>query len=82
MSDLDSKLAALSVEIKELHPEYKILKKNYEEVKKNIDKEIEYIIKSKIKAPDTFYENLRRQVINLYVEKERIAADINGTKKC
>ena len=81
MSDLDSKMAALSVEIKEPHPEYKILKKNYEEVKKNIDKEIEYIIKSKIKAPDTFYENLRRQVINLYVEKERIAADINGTKK-
>lgn len=81
LSDLDSKMAALSVEIKEPHPEYKILKKNYEEIKRNIDKEIESIIKSKIKTPDTFYENLRRQVINLYVEKERIAADINGTKK-
>lgn len=81
MSDIDSKVAALSIEIKGPHPEYKILKKNYEEVKKNIDKEIECIIKSKIKAPDTFYENLRRQVINLYVEKERIEADIDGTKK-
>jgi len=79
--DIETKIAALMVEIKEPHPEYMTLKKNYEEIKKNIDKEIEIIIKSQIKAPDTFYENLRRQLITLYVDREGIKAVIQGTKK-
>ncbi len=79
--DAEAKMAALRVEIKEAHPEYMTLKKNYEEIKKNIDKEIEIIIKSQIKEPDTFYENLRRQSITLYVDKEGIKATIRGTRK-
>lgn len=78
--DIEAKIATLGIEIKEPHPEYIALKKNYNEVKKNIDKEIERIINSQIKAPDTFYENLRRQLINLYVDKERIEAGIEATK--
>lgn len=81
MVDMEAKMASLRVEIKEAHPDYIILKKNYEETKKNMEKEIENIIKSQIKASDTFYENLRRQLISLYVDKEKIEANIKGTKK-
>jgi uncharacterized protein involved in exopolysaccharide biosynthesis len=79
--DIEAKIASLGVEIKEAHPDYMTLKKNYEEVKKNIAKEMEIIIKSQIKAPDTFYENLRRQLINLYVDREGIKASIQVNKK-
>lgn len=79
--DIEAKMATLRVEIKEPHPEYMTLKGNYEEIKKNIDKEIEIIIKSQVKAPDTFYENLRRQLISLSIEKEGIEANIRGTRQ-
>lgn len=79
--DIEAKRASLGVEIKEAHPEYMTLKKNYEEVKKNIAKEMEIIIKSQIKAPDTFYENLRRQLVNLYVDREGIKVSIRENKK-
>ncbi|MCF6158408.1 MAG: hypothetical protein E3K32_07515 [wastewater metagenome] len=79
--DLEAKKASLRVEIKETHPEYMILQENYEKVKKNIDKEVENIIKSQIKAPDTFYENLRRQLVNLYINNEKTEANIRGVKK-
>ncbi|MBE7445610.1 MAG: hypothetical protein HS132_10325 [Planctomycetia bacterium] len=79
--DIESKMAALRVEIKETHPDYMILKENYEEVAKNINKEIEVVIKSQVKAPDTFYENLRRQATILYVDGEGIKAAIRGNKK-
>ena len=79
--DIEAKMASLRVEIKESHPEYIILKRNYEEVKKSVNKEIENILESQIKAPDTFCESLRRQLINLYVEKEGIEANISGTEK-
>lgn len=79
--DIEAKMAALRLEIKETHPEYMVLKENYEEITKNINKEIEIIIKSQIKAPDTFYENLRRQLISLYVDGEGIKAAIRGIKK-
>lgn len=79
--DIEAKMATLRVEIKEAHPEYMTLKGNYDEIKKNIDKEIEIIIKSQVKAPDTFYENLRRQLINLSIEKEGIEANIKGIRR-
>lgn len=79
--DMESKMASLRMEIKESHPEYVALKGNYDEIKKNIDKEIEMIIKSQVKAPDTFYENLRRQLISLAIEKEGIEANMTCTRK-
>jgi uncharacterized protein involved in exopolysaccharide biosynthesis len=79
--DIEAKMAALRVEIKETHPDYIVLKENYEEIIKNINKEIEIIIKSQVKAPDTFYENLRRQLISLYVDGEGTKAAIRGIKK-
>ncbi len=79
--DIDAKMATLRAELKEIHPDYVISKKNYEVVKKNIDGEIEGIIKSQIKSPDAFCENLRRQLINLYIDKERIDANRESTKQ-
>lgn len=79
--DVETRMSSLGVEIKESHPEYIALKKNHEEIKKNIDREIERIVNSQIKGPDTFFENLRRQMINLYVDRERIEANMEGTQK-
>lgn len=79
--DIDAKMATLRVELKDIHPDYVISKKNYEVVKKNIDGEIESIIKGQIKPPDAFCEDLRRQLINLYIDKERIDANRESTKQ-
>ncbi len=42
---------------------------------------MERIIKSQIKAPDSFFEILRRQLINLYIEKERLSASIKADRE-
>ncbi len=78
--DIESKIAELKVEFKEAHPTVKSLMKKYEMVQNNVGKEIERIIKSQIKAPDSFFEILRRQLINFYIDKERITASIKAGK--
>lgn len=61
-------------EIRESHPDFIVLKNQYERLKENISSEIERIVKSQIKGPDTFYENIRRQLVNLFVDQQRIKA--------
>lgn len=78
--DMEIKIASMGVEYKESHPDSIALKKGYETVKKGMDTEVEKIIKSQVKAPDTFHESLRRQLINLYVDREKVAASIESTK--
>lgn len=78
---IETDMAGLKVEFKEEHPNFLILKKSYDEVKGNIRKEIEKILQSEIQAPGTFYEDLRRQLVNLYVDKERVRASTRATKR-
>lgn len=61
-------------EIRESHPDFIVLKNQYEHLKENISSEIERMVKSQIKGPDTFYENIRRQLVNLLVDQQRIKA--------
>jgi len=61
-------------EIRESHPDFIVLKNQYERLKENISSEIERLVKSQIKGPDTFYENIRRQLVNLFVDQQRIKA--------
>lgn len=81
LADLDVKLSMMKVEFQDSHPDVVALNKSIETVQDNINKEVERISKSKIKASDTFGEELRRQLINLTIDKERISANIKATRK-
>lgn len=76
--DLEAQIAALRTEKKETHPEVVALRRNYEEVKRNIAAEVERILASQVQAPDTFVEDLRRQLINLYVDNEKLGATMQA----
>ena len=74
LCDLEGKMAALQVEYRKEHPEFLAVKKEYQETKKNLEKEIDRVIKSKVKAPNSFYERLRQDLVGLYVNKECLKA--------
>lgn len=80
LCDLESKMASLRVEYREKHPEFQRTNKEYEKTKELLKKEINRIIKSKIK-PSSFYEELREKLINLYVTNSCLKAKIFAYKK-
>ncbi len=76
LSDVETKMAGLRAEFKESHLNFINLKNKYTQIEKNVNIEIQRIIKSQIKAPDTFFENLRQQLVGLLVEKQKIQASL------
>jgi len=81
LSDLEAKMAALKVEYLEEHPEFLKMKKEYEETKASLKQEIDRVIKSKVKSPNSFYEKLRQDLVGLYVNKECLKAKLLGYNK-
>ncbi len=79
--ETESKISELKVELKEAHPDMRSLREKNATIQKNIKDEVERIIKSQIKAPDSFFEILRRQLINLYIERERLNASIKADRE-
>jgi uncharacterized protein involved in exopolysaccharide biosynthesis len=73
-------MAGLSAEIKEKHPDFITLKNQYANLKGQMEKEISRIINSQIKAPNTFYESLRQQLVGLYVDREGLTASMNACR--
>ncbi len=78
LTDMETKMAGMRVEISNLHPDVVSLKTQYDQIEKNINTEISKIVKSKIKAPETFYENLRQQLISYLVERQLIQARVQA----
>lgn len=76
LAEVKMDLAGLKSDLKEDHPDNIKLKEVHEEISKNIDREIRTLLDSKIKAPETFYEKIRQQLVNLFVDKESIMASI------
>ena len=76
LSRIEIKMASLKADIKESHPDFVALKKQYEQIKNNMKTEIERMAQSRIKHPDTSYEIMRRNLVNLLVEKEKILASL------
>lgn len=74
--DIEAQMAAARVDLKESHPQFLALKRNYEEIHRNIAQEVEKVINSQVQAPDTFYEGLRRRLVDLFVDRERLGATI------
>jgi uncharacterized protein involved in exopolysaccharide biosynthesis len=60
--------------------EYKILNKRHATIDQDITSEILRMLKLQIKGPGTFYGNIREQLVDLLVEKERIQASLQGYK--
>jgi uncharacterized protein involved in exopolysaccharide biosynthesis len=80
LSDVELKMTRLKVDYKENHPDFVVLKNQYNQIKKHINTEIERLAKSQIKGPDTSYEVMRRNLVNLLVEKESIMASLHAYK--
>ena len=72
--NVEVNMAVKRTEIRESHPDFILLKNQYDRLKENISAEIERIVKSQIKKPDTFYETIRRQLVNLFIDQQRIKA--------
>lgn len=81
MADLEAQMAALRVEKKEAHPEFVALRKNYDKVNENLRREVERIVNSQVQASNVFYEDLRRQLVTLLVENEKIAASMQAIRQ-
>lgn len=80
LSDIEIKMAGLKVELRESHPDFITLKKQSGQIKENINFEIKRIVNSQIKAPHTFHEKIRQDLVNLLIDKQRIQSSILAYK--
>jgi polysaccharide biosynthesis transport protein len=78
LSDLSVKIVATEVELKETHPDLLMLKREYAETEDKLKKEIQYFVSSQIKPENTFHEQLRQNLVNLLIDKNRLYASKNG----
>lgn len=74
LSDLESQIAGARVNLTENHPEVQALRAQYLQKKKDLNEEMNRIVKSEVKVQNTFLENLRQEMVNLYVERELLKA--------
>jgi uncharacterized protein involved in exopolysaccharide biosynthesis len=79
LTEVEIKMAGLRAKrTQDTSQEFLIFKNQYSQIKKNINAEIQRILKSQIKRPDTFYEAIRQQLVNLLVEEQRIQASLRA----
>jgi uncharacterized protein involved in exopolysaccharide biosynthesis len=78
LSGLEVEMAGMKAELKEEHPQFAALKNQRQKLTETLGKEIDRVIKSKIKAPDTFYEKLRRDLVILFVDEVSLSAGLSG----
>lgn len=78
LAEVDAKLVGSKPYIHEIHPDFISLKEQHAQIEKSITNEIKKIVDSKIKAPNTFYEKTRQQLVGLFVEKERIQSSLQA----
>ena len=78
LSGLEAEMAGMKAELKEEHPQFVALKNQHQKLRETLGEEIDRVIKSKAKAPDTFYEKLRRDLVMLLVDEVSLSAGIAG----
>lgn len=78
LSDLSAQIASKSVDFKESHPDVLMLKRQYAETEEKLKKEIQHFVSSQIKSENTFYEELRQNLVNLLIEKNGLQALKSG----
>jgi uncharacterized protein involved in exopolysaccharide biosynthesis len=77
---VEGKLAKLKARNQLSSKEYKILKLQFATLEQDITSEILRMLKLQIKGPGTFYGNIRAQLVDLFVEKQRIQASLKAYK--
>lgn len=79
LTEVEIKMAGMKGKLRQdASSEFLILKNQYNLIEKNISAEIQQILRSQIKKPDTFYETIRQRLVNLLVEKQRIQAGLQA----
>ena len=61
--DLEIKIASTKGALKESHPAVVALKEQYTEAQANLDKEVDRLIKSQLKSPNSFFETRRQNLV-------------------
>lgn len=74
-------LAGKTSELKPEHPEVIALKQRYAKAKENLKREVARIVESKSKFPESLYEDLRKRLTLLYVDRNRVEAKIQALKE-
>ncbi len=76
--EISANISAASVELREKHPNLLMLKQQYEDTENSLKEEVHHFISSQIKPENTMYEQLRKSLINLLIEKNRLIASKKG----
>jgi len=78
ISDIESQIARARSRYTESHPEVVSLRAQYNMKRRDLETEIKKVVASGAKAPNTFVETLRQDLVRSMVEKETLHARING----
>jgi len=79
LSEVEIKMAGMRGKLQQnTRQEFVILRNQHELIRKNINAEVQRILKSQVKKPDTFYETIRQKLVNLLVEEQRIQASLQA----
>jgi uncharacterized protein involved in exopolysaccharide biosynthesis len=78
LSDQAAQIAAASVQLEEKHYDMKALRNQYKETSDRLKSEVQRLIASQIKPVNTFYEQLRQNLVNLVVDQDKLQASMRG----
>ncbi len=78
LSDLSAQISASSVELKESHPDVRMLKNQYKETMDRLKQETQNLVSSQIKPGTTFYEQLRQNLVNLVIDRDKLQVTMKG----
>jgi len=78
LSDQSAQIAAASVELQEKSYDMKALRSQYRETSDKLKKEVQNLVLSQIKPGNTFYEQLRQNLVNFVVDKDKLQASMKG----
>ena len=81
LSDIEVALAGTKVELQENHPQVRTLQAKYAKTKQNLEKEIERLVSDNVKAPNSFYEQMRHNFVSLLVEERALQSRISGLQE-
>jgi uncharacterized protein involved in exopolysaccharide biosynthesis len=81
LADLEAAVTGQLTEVSERHPELLKLRAQYEAKRRELAQEIDKITKSRAKPQGSFYEDLRRSLTNLLVDKEASEAKVLGLQR-
>lgn len=78
ISDIQAEIAGTRIQYTDKHPRVQNLLKRFEEKKRDLATEMDHLVASEIKTPNSLYEGLRGKIIDLYVEQAALKAEVNA----